>query len=45
MPGRGLPRINAEERGLESFSLENADGKGVEKEIPKVIAMRAGGDD
>ncbi|HKR97578.1 MAG TPA: hypothetical protein VJW55_19535 [Candidatus Angelobacter sp.] len=50
IPGRGLPRINAEERGLESFSIENADGKGVEKkgvekEIPKVIAMRAGGDD
>ncbi|HZS28836.1 MAG TPA: hypothetical protein VFB76_16535, partial [Candidatus Angelobacter sp.] len=45
-----LPRINAEERGLEGFSIENADEKGMEKkgvqkEIPKVIAMHAGGDD
>lgn len=50
IPGKTLPRINAEERGLGSFSTENADEKGVEKkgvekEIPKVIAMRAGGDD
>ena len=47
---RGLARTNGEEGGLERFCTENADEKdvekkGVQKEIPKVMAMRAGGDD